>query len=158
MSPNSPSKRRIAGAVLALALAAPAVVAPAVAAEPEPRNIIRPAAEHAWKRQSPELPTQLTVLWGDRDRDGTFGQLVKMPPGFDSGLHAHSGDYHGLLVSGTWVHVDASGKGADIKLEPGSYVRQAGGEMHIDRCVSVEPCVLFTFQYARADVIWPPKK
>ena len=153
MSPNSRSERRVAAATLALTLAAGA----AFAAEPEPRNIIRPAAEHAWKRQSPELPTQLTLLWGDRDRDGTFGQLVRMPPGFDSGLHAHSGDYHGVLVSGTWVHVDARGAGADVKLGPGSYVRQAGGEMHIDRCVSQEPCVLFTFQYARADVIWPPK-
>ena len=152
MSPNSPSERLAAGAALALALALPA------AADPEPRNIIRPAAEHAWKRQSPELPTQLTLLWGDRDRDGTFGQLVRMPAGFDSGLHAHSGDYHGVLVSGTWVHVDANGKGADTPLPPGSYVRQAGGEMHIDRCVSQEPCVLFTFQYARADVIWPAKK
>ena len=75
MSPNSPSERLTAGAMLALALAGSA------AADPEPRNIIRPAAEHAWKRQSPELPTQLTVLWGDRDRDGTFGQLVRMPPG-----------------------------------------------------------------------------
>ncbi|MDP3748196.1 MAG: DUF4437 domain-containing protein [Phenylobacterium sp.] len=152
MSPNSPSERLIAGAVLALTL-----VAPASAADPEPRNISRPAADHAWRKQSPELSTQLTVLWGDRDKDGTFGQLVKMPPGFDSGLHAHSGDYHGVLVSGTWAHVDASGKGADVPLGPGSYVRQPGGEMHIDRCVSQEPCVLFTFQYARADVIWPAK-
>jgi hypothetical protein len=154
MSPNSRSERRVGAATLVLTLAAGA----AQAADPEPRNVVRPAAEHAWKRQSPELPTQLTLLWGDRDRDATFGQLVRMPPGFDSGLHAHSGDYHGVLVSGTWVHVDAEGKGADTRLGPGSYVRQAGGEMHIDRCVSAEPCVLFTFQYARADVIWPPKK
>lgn len=154
MSPNSRNRRRIAAAALVLTLAAGA----ASAEGPEPRNIIRPAAEHAWRRQSPELPTQLTLLWGDRERDGTFGQLVHMPPGFDSGLHAHSGDYHGVLVSGTWVHVDANGKGADTLLAAGSYVRQAGGEMHIDRCVSKEPCVLFTFQYARADVIWPAKK
>ena len=152
MSPISRSERLIVGAMLALALTAPA------AADPEPRNIIRPAAEHAWKRQSPELPTTLTTLWGDRGRDGGFGQLVTMPPGFDSRLHAHSGDYHGVLVSGTWVHVDANGKGGDTPLGPGSYVRQAGGEMHIDKCVSKEPCVLFTFQYARADVIWPSRK
>jgi len=43
-------------------------------------------------------------------------------------------------------------------LGPGSYVRQPGGDLHIDRCVSQEPCVLFTFQFARADVIWPAKK
>ncbi|WP_049768615.1 DUF4437 domain-containing protein [Anaeromyxobacter sp. Fw109-5] len=134
---------------LTLALAAPA------AGEPEPRNIIRPAVEHAWTRQSPDVPLRYTVLWGDRDRDGGVGELVTMPPGFDSRLHAHSGDYHGVLISGTWVHIDAQGRGGDTPLLPGSYVRQAGAEMHIDRCISKEPCVLFTFQYARSDVIWP---
>jgi hypothetical protein len=153
MSPTSRSERLIVGAALALAL-----VGPAVAADPEPRNISRPAAQHTWKRQSPDIPTQLTVLWGDRDRDGSFGQLVTMPPGFDSGLHSHSGDYHGVLVSGTWVHLDAKGEGEKTPLGPGSYVRQAGGELHVDKCVSTEPCVLFTFQYSRADVIWPRGK
>ena len=53
-------------------------------------------------------------------------------------------------------HEDANGNG--VPLEPGSYVRQAGGEMHVDRCVSKEPCLLFLFQYSRADVILPAKK
>lgn len=70
-----------------------------------------------------------------------------------SPLHAHSGDFHGVLIKGTWLHEDASGNGTPV--QPGSYVRQAGGEMHVDRCVSKEPCLLFLFQYARADVILP---
>jgi hypothetical protein len=54
--------------------------------------------------------------------------------------------------------VDDNGRGANAPLSPGSYIRQAGRGMHIDRCVSKEPCVLFLFQYARADVLWPNDK
>ena len=81
--------------------------------------------------------------------------MVHLPPGFNSGLHAHSGDFHGVLIKGFWVHVGPDGKGQDVRLMPGSYVRQQGGEMHIDRCVSTEPCLLFLFQFSRADIIWP---
>jgi hypothetical protein len=133
----------------------------ALAAEPgdvSARSLSKPYAELQWRRQTPGLPIMISELWGDRDRDGGYGELVQLPPGFDSGLHAHSGDFHGVLIQGTWVHVDDSGKGADVPLAPGSYVRQPGGGMHIDRCVSKVPCVLFLFQYARADVLWPPGK
>jgi len=99
----------------------------------------------------------ISELWGDRERDGGYGELVQVPAGFDSGLHAHSGDFHGVLVKGTWIHVDENGKGSSTPLPPGSYIRQAGRGMHIDRCISKEPCVLFIFQYARADVLWPNK-
>jgi hypothetical protein len=122
------------------------------------RSLSRPFPEMQWRKQAPELPTQITDLWGDSERDGGFGRLVQMPPGFDSGLHAHSGDFHGVLISGTWVHINDAGKGEAARLGPGSYVRQAGAGMHVDKCVSQEPCVLFLFQFSRADVIWPPGK
>jgi hypothetical protein len=106
-----------------------------------------------WRKQAPDLPQRISELWGNRDRDGGFGQLIELPPGFRSPLHAHSGDYHGVLIKGTWLHEDAAGKG--VPVQPGSYVRQAGGQMHFDGCVSKEPCLLFLFQYSRADVILP---
>lgn len=114
-------------------------------------NIVVPFETMAWKPQAPGLPQKIVTLWGNRDRDGGFGQLIELPPGFKSPLHAHSGDFHGVLIKGTWLHEDASGKGTPV--QPGSYVRQAGGENHVDRCVSAEPCLLFLFQYSRADVI-----
>src|SRR5688500_10717251 len=104
-------------------------------------------------RRPPELRRRLTMLWGNRDRDGGFGELVELPPGFRSPVHAHSGDFHGVLIKGTWLHEDAAGHGTPVN--PGSYVRQAGGEMHVDRCVSKEPCLLFLFQNVRADVVLP---
>jgi hypothetical protein len=120
-------------------------------------TIVVPLEKMQWRPQAPDLPQRLTTLWGNRDRDGGFGQLIELPPGFRSPLHAHSGDFHGVLIKGTWLHEDASGKGVPVQ-QAGSYVRQAGGEMHVDRCVSKEPCLLFLFQYSRADVILPPGK
>jgi Domain of unknown function (DUF4437) len=125
---------------------------------PRSRSLSVPAADMRWQQQTPNLPIMISELWGDRTVDGGFGELVRLPPGFESGLHAHSGDFHGVLVKGTWVHEGPSGEGRNTRLGPGSYVRQAGGEMHIDRCVSEEPCVLFLFQYARADILWPNQK
>jgi len=128
------------------------------ASEASARSLSRTFDQMTWRKQAPDLPIMISELWGDRERDGGFGELVQVPPGFDSGLHAHSGDFHGVLVKGTWVHVDENGKGANAPLEPGSYIRQAGRGMHIDKCISKEPCVLFLFQYARADVLRPNDK
>jgi hypothetical protein len=116
-------------------------------------SVTVPLETMTWRPQAPDLPQRMTSLWGNRDRDGGFGQLIELPPGFRSPLHAHSGDFHGVLIKGTWLHEDAAGTGTP--LEPGSYVRQAGREMHVDRCVSADPCLLFLFQYSRADVILP---
>jgi hypothetical protein len=127
-----------------------------VAADPaNERSYTKPVDTLTWRKQAPDLPILISELWGKRDEDGGFGELVQLPPGFNSGLHAHSGDFHGVLLKGIWVHEIPNGVGKEQRLLPGSYVRQAGGGMHIDRCVSEEPCVLFLFQYARADVIWP---
>jgi Domain of unknown function (DUF4437) len=117
-------------------------------------TIMVPLEDMRWRPQAPDLPQRLTTLWGNRDRDGGFGQLIELPPGFRSPVHAHSGDFHGVLIQGTWRHEDAAGNGVSLQ-QPGSYVRQAGGEMHVDRCVSDVPCLLFLFQFSRADVILP---
>jgi hypothetical protein len=134
---------------LGLALQSPA----SEDAVPDVGNMTLLLEKMVWRKQAPNLPQRISMLWGNRERDGGFGELVELPPGFRSPLHAHSGDFHGVLIKGTWQHEDAAGNG--IPLTPGSYVRQAGGEMHVDRCVSKEPCLLFLFQYARADVILP---
>lgn len=129
---------------------------PSAAADPaNARSYTKSFETLTWHKQAPDLPIMISELWGNRDEDGGFGELVRLPPGFNSGLHAHSGDFHGVLLEGIWVHEGPNGAGKEKRLLPGSYVRQAGGGMHVDRCVSDEPCVLFLFQYARADVIWP---
>lgn len=143
---------------LALAVAIAAASLPATAWSQEtsrPRSFNAPADGLQWRKQAPDLPIMISELWGNRDFDGGFGELVRVPPGFNSGRHAHSGDFHGVLIQGEWIHEGPNGEGNNQRLAPGSYIRQAGGQMHVDRCVSTEPCTLFLFQYARADVIWP---
>ena len=116
---------------------------------------IVPLETMRWTPQAPDLPQTVVELWGDRAAHGGYGVLVRLPPGFDSHLHAHSGDFHGVLVAGTWLHIEEDGTGADTPLKPGSYVMQPGGGMHIDRCTADAECILFLFQNKRADVIWP---
>jgi hypothetical protein len=116
---------------------------------------IVPLETMRWTPQAPDLPQTVVELWGDRAADGGYGELVRLPPGFDSRLHAHSGDFHGVLVAGTWLHIEEDGTGADTPLKPGSYVMQPGGGMHTDRCTADAECILFLFQNKRADVIWP---
>ena len=147
----------IAG-LLALLMIGPPLAAQTPAEPPRSRSFNVTAEGMRWQQQTPNLPIMISELWGDRMADGGFGELVRLPPGFHSGLHAHSGDFHGVLIQGVWIHEGPNREGRDTRLLPGSYVRQAGGEMHIDRCVSEEPCVLFIFQYARADIIWPNRR
>lgn len=80
-----------------------------------------------WRQQTPNLPIMIGELWGNRQADGGFGELVRLPPGFDSRLHAHSGDFHGVLVKGVWIHEGPGGEGRDKRLLPGPMsARQAG--------------------------------
>lgn len=155
-----PKSHTARGAMLAALASAALVAHPAGAAEDPFKgqaSISVPFEHLPFRPQAPGLPQRVSDLWGNRDRDGGFGELVELPPGFRSPVHAHSGDFHGVLIKGVWVHEDAQGNGVTLS-SPGSYVRQAGGEMHVDCCVSETPCLLLLFQYSRADVIWPTGK
>jgi quercetin dioxygenase-like cupin family protein len=77
--------------------------------------------------------------------------LLKIPPGFVAPIHAHTGDYHGVNLAGTWRH--SFDGGAERDLPPGSYVFQPGMGMHGDACVGSEECVLFIHQYVKGDFI-----
>jgi quercetin dioxygenase-like cupin family protein len=120
-------------------------------------GLIRPASELKWVPQSPDVPLMLASLWGHRDQ-GHYGELVRMPAGFNSGLHAHTGNFYGVLVSGTWIHMEENGAGADQELGPGSYVMQPGRGMHVDQCKQGTDCILFLYQDEKGDVTWPDKR
>ena len=127
-----------------------------VAANGAAMGEVIPADRFHWEVQTPGLPIQRVTLWGDPDH-GAFGELVKLPGGFDSRLHAHTGDYRAVLVSGVWIHVASDGSGNDRELLPGSYVLQPGKGMHVDKCKVGAECVLFLFQTEKPDILWPPK-
>jgi hypothetical protein len=135
----------------------PAAVGKPASVSTAQTSVILAAEQLEYFPQAPNLPQTLTVLWGSREKDGGYGQLIRLPGGFDSGLHAHSGLYHGVLVSGTWIHVEENGAGSETELPPGSYVLQPGQGMHIDRCKAGSECLLFTFQEQKADILWPER-
>ncbi len=111
-----------------------------------------PADAMTWEKFG-DSPLKVAKLWGDRDQ-GAYGWFFKLPPGFKAGVHAHTADYHGVALAGTWVHTM---DGETKELPPGSYVMQPGGGFHDDSCTGPEECVLFITQNAKGDFI-PPKK
>ena len=117
------------------------------------------ANEMKWEPMAPNVPIQIATLWGDRTK-GESGILMKMPGGFESGLHAHTADYRAVLIQGTWTHTEEGAKETK-ELAPGSYVMQAGKQMHSDSCKAGADCIIFIHQHAKADFIpakAPPAK
>ena len=87
-----------------------------------------PAGDIKWEAMGGAM--NMAKLWGDRDKGPEYGMLLKFPGGTDSGMHAHTGDYHAISIQGTWVH-SVEGETTPAKeLPPGSTVFQPGKQMH----------------------------
>ena len=98
-------------------------------------------------------PVETAVLSGD-PTTGAHVRLVKLPAGFVVPDHAHTGDYHGVNLTGTWKHTFLE-TGESRELPPGSFVFQPGGEMHGDACIGSEDCIIMLSQSVAADFILP---
>ena len=98
-------------------------------------------------------PVETAVLAGD-PATGPHIRLVKLPAGFVVPDHAHTGDYHGVNLTGTWKHTFLE-TGESRELPPGSFVFQPGGEMHGDACIGPEDCIIMLSQSVAADFILP---
>lgn len=146
MSKKSLWKRLLGSSLIAAA----ALGSHAVAAD---AGKMLPAEAIQWQEMGPGSPIKIAILWGDRN-SGEYAMLLKMPAGFVAPIHAHTGDYHGMNVTGTWRHSFDGGE--DRTLPPGSYVFQPGMGMHGDACAGPEDCILFIHQYVKGDFI--PKK
>jgi hypothetical protein len=143
---------RVFAAVMAVSM----VAAVSYAAGAAKKGTIHATSELKWEPMAPGVPLQVAPLWGDRNK-GESGFLLKMPAGFESGMHGHSADYHAVLVSGAWVHTE-EGSSEVKELTPGSYVMQPGKAMHNDACKAGSECVLFVHYKKKADFIPPPAK
>jgi hypothetical protein len=111
------------------------------------------AAELKWDPFAPGVPLQVAKLWGDRTKGGEYGMLLKLPPGFEAGVHSHTADYEGVLVQGSWVHMNDGDASPPKELAPGSYVFQPGKQNHNDMCKSKTDCIIFIHQHAKGDFI-----
>ena len=117
------------------------------------RGIMISLDEVEWHPVREGSPVQVAVLSGD-PATGAHVRLVRLPAGFVAPVHAHTGDYNGVNLTGTWKHRFTE-TGEERELPPGSYVFQPGGEMHGDACIGPEDCILLLQQSVAADFILP---
>jgi hypothetical protein len=82
---------------------------------------------------------------------GAHGTFIKMPAGFVSKVHIHTGDYWGVVISG--VAVNGLPGSRDVQLPVGSYWFQKGGERHVTKCISPNECILFISQHEKFDYV-----
>lgn len=95
------------------------------------------------------------AAYGDLQQ-GAHGTFIKMPAGFVSAVHSHSGEYWGVVISG--VGVNGTPGSADVPLPAGSYWSQKGGEDHVTKCISSNECIFFINQTVKFDEIEESKK
>ena len=136
--------------LLLLALCLTAAARFGHAADAEKLGIMIPANAMEWKDLNPGSPVKMAPLWGDRSM-GEYAMLIKIPAGFVAPIHAHTGDYYGMNLTGTWRHSFDGGEQKD--LPPGSYVFQPGMGWHGDACIGSEDCILFIHQHVKGDFI-----
>lgn len=96
------------------------------------------AAEAVFEEVSPFA--EMAALWGDRSA-GAHGTLGRFPAGATSPEHVHSGEYYGVVISGTVENPFNDDAGA--ALSSGGYWQVPADAEHITRCVSAEPCVFY---------------
>lgn len=95
---------------------------------------------------------QLGTVWGD-DSKGAHGSFLRLPEGFVSPSHLHTGDYDAVVVEGTVTNVEAGQKATPMG--PGSYFVQRGKVNHVTSCLSKTPCLLYVTQREAFDFITP---
>jgi len=101
-------------------------------------------------------------LWGDHAK-GAFGAFFKLPAGFAVPLHTHTHAMKVVFVSGTYIQAP-EGK-VEVRLGPGSYMMQPGGNYrHTTSCDKASECLFFVESSGKFDLKpveagkAPPKK
>lgn len=82
---------------------------------------------------------------------GPHGTFVRMPAGFVSHTHIHTGAYWAVVIAG--VAVNGKPNTTDVLLPVGSYWYQKGGEPHVTQCVSTSECLFFISQDGAFDYV-----
>jgi len=102
-----------------------------------------PAGDLKWTDLDPKGAPGVKVadLWGNHAK-GAFGAYLKLPAGFATPLHTHTHAMKVIFLSGTYVQAP-EGK-AEVRLGPGSYMMQPGGNYrHTTSCDKSADCVFF---------------
>ncbi|HTL37180.1 MAG TPA: DUF4437 domain-containing protein [Kofleriaceae bacterium] len=96
---------------------------------------------------------KIAQLTGDYKK-GPYTGLLKLPAGFTSPVHSHSGTYEAVEISGTTSHWLKGEDGTKAKkMTPGSYWTFQGKADHVSSCAAGADCVLFVWQKTKFDFI-----
>ena len=88
---------------------------------------------------------------GDYKR-GPYAGLLKIPAGFTSPVHMHTGEYEAIQVMGTSTHWGEGEDGkAAKKMTPGSYWKMPSKLPHISACAPGTDCVILVMQKTKFD-------
>jgi len=113
---------------------------------------IVPAADLKWVELDPKGAPGVKVadVWGDHTK-GAYKGFTKFPAGFTAPLHTHTNEMRIAVISGTFIHTP-EGK-PEVRLGPGSYLRQAGGNYrHATACDKASECLFFTESDGKFDL------
>ena len=128
------------------------------------KPVFIPAGDLKWTDLDPAGAPGVKVadLWGDHAK-GAFGAFLKLPAGFAVPLHTHTHAMKVVFLSGTYVQTP-EGK-AEVRLGPGSYMMQPGGNYrHTTSCDKASECLFFVESNGKFDLklveapTAPPKK
>jgi anti-sigma factor ChrR (cupin superfamily) len=140
------------------------LVAPVLGQTAGPEQpVFMPAADVKWTDLDPNGAPGVKIadLWGDHTKEA-FGAYLKLPAGFAAPLHTHTNAMKVVFLSGTYIQAP-EGK-AEVRLGPGSYMMQPGGNYrHTTSCDKSSDCVLFVesdgaFDLKMVDAGKPPAK
>jgi len=112
-------------------------------------DVIMPADNIKWE-DGPAPGTHVAKLWGDMDKGGPYGVLVKFDAGVMHPMHWHTRTLKVVVLSGTFVHHPDGGE--EVKLGPGSYLLQVGGKHHSSGCTADGPCEFFMTSDGKFDM------
>jgi hypothetical protein len=96
---------------------------------------------------------KLGVLTGD-SKKGPYGALMRLPAGFTSPLHSHTGAYEAIQISGTSSHWLKGEDGTKAKkMTPGSYWSMPAKLDHVSSCAPGQDCVVYVWQKTKFDFV-----
>jgi Domain of unknown function (DUF4437) len=81
------------------------------------------------------------IAFGDPET-GVHGFYLKLPVGFDSGLHYHTANYGAVVLEGT-LENDYEGQDQPITLAQGGFFATDSEVNHVTRCLSNTECIIY---------------
>ena len=125
-------RSRLYGALAAVSLAL-AFTPAASHAEIDPKSITIVPFDKLDFKGKPGQP-QIATVFGDANKPGLYGIVIKWPPHTNSRPHSHPNDRYITVLSGTWW-INTGAKFSPetmVPMKPGSFIIHHAGEIHYD--------------------------